>query len=114
MELNADLLSQRHKGQRIEDEDRHEHQVLEHLLLRGRIVSQLAAAAGERDLRQAHQERDIDRQQRCEPTKQPPASRAEHRSYAQSQERADEHQVGVVGHQADLRRRPANDHQLQK
>ena len=56
----------------------------------------------------------VQRQHRRKQGNQPELSPGQHRSQAQPQERADEHQVAVISHEINSRRRPADHHQFEK
>lgn len=60
------------------------------------------------------QPRNIDQQQSGQPSKQRLSFLAENRSHAQTEERTDQHQIGVIGDESYNRGLPADDHQFEK
>ena len=113
LEELANLLTEGHEQRRVQHEDPDQDQVVDQA---GDVAeeAELHQASGQQNVAAEQEEANRCRQQQREPAEQTPPAARHHGAHPESQERTDEHQVGVV--RDDLRdgRYPADEHQLEK
>ena len=107
------MLAERYENEAVEQENQDQGGVGKGLGF-GEAESQFTTAARQRDSAQAHEKHDVHGQKQREEAEEVSMARAEKRPNPESQKRADEHQVRIVGHEPDLGRHPSDHHEFQK